>query len=266
MGARNSNVLIVHTGAIGDFILTFPALSRLREESRVTLAGNPDRLGLAKIGGLADYVYSLEAIDFQSVFDHPSQTFLDFANGFDRAIVCMSDEGGEIDAAFQKTSVSTVDIFPGLPPVTWTRHASEYYLEQIGLSVERSAEWTIEGVGEPLDVVIHQGSGSPKKNRPLEYYLRLADKLEREGRTVTWLLGPVELEQLDFRPKNALIEPDLSQLARRLVGTKQFIGNDSGMAHLAAALGIPTTVYFVSTDPKVWAPLGEHVEIIQPDD
>jgi ADP-heptose:LPS heptosyltransferase len=41
-----------------------------------------------------------------------------------------------------------------------------------------------------------------------------------------------------------------------------FVGNDSGVSHLAAALGIPTTVFFISTDPRIWRPLGRNVTVI----
>ena len=71
---------------------------------------------------------------------------------------------------------------------------------------------------------------------------------------------------LAFHPRVDLIQPvsnaDLNELL--LERAIRFIGNDSGPAHLAASLGIPTQVFFRTTDPEIWRPLGPSVEILQP--
>jgi ADP-heptose:LPS heptosyltransferase len=57
----------------------------------------------------------------------------------------------------------------------------------------------------------------------------------------------------------------LPELASLMEGCRFFIGNDSGITHMAAALGVPTVALFGPTDPKVWAPRGEHVTVVAPE-
>jgi heptosyltransferase-2 len=60
-----------------------------------------------------------------------------------------------------------------------------------------------------------------------------------------------------------LRDEDLPTIAAVFQGARGFIGNDSGITHLAAAAGVATTVLFGPTDPRVWAPRGEHVRVVQ---
>jgi heptosyltransferase III len=55
----------------------------------------------------------------------------------------------------------------------------------------------------------------------------------------------------------------IGQLARWLSGAKLYVGNDSGIAHLAAAVGVPVAVFFGPTDPAVWAPRGPSVTVLR---
>ena len=74
------------------------------------------------------------------------------------------------------------------------------------------------------------------------------------------------LSSLAENERVELVEPvsnaDFVELLRERA--VRFIGNDSGPAHLAACLGIPTQVFFKTTDPEIWRPLGPGVEILQP--
>jgi heptosyltransferase-3 len=57
---------------------------------------------------------------------------------------------------------------------------------------------------------------------------------------------------------------DLAELAALLESAGGYIGNDSGASHLAAYLGLPTTVIFGPADPARWAPFGRAVAIVRP--
>jgi ADP-heptose:LPS heptosyltransferase len=256
------NTLIIHTGGIGDFLLTCPAIEQLAATETTTLAGHKERLQLAVEGGIAETANSLESIDFHTVFTDPSQKFLEFANRFDRAILWLRDDDNALKRAFDQTNIKCVDIHPGLPQKDWTDHASDYYIQCLDLPAAHPFRLEIEPQGEPLDIVIHPGSGSLAKNKPLEFFQEVANQYENEGRTVTWCLGPAEQERLDFHPKKMLEESSLVILAQRLATAKQYIGNDSGITHLAASLGVPTTAHFIFTDPAIWAPKGDHVTVI----
>jgi ADP-heptose:LPS heptosyltransferase len=255
-------ILIIHTGGIGDFLLTCPVIEHLAATDTVTLAGHKERLQLAVAGGIAESAHSLEALDLHTAFTKPSERFVSFANQFDRAVIWMHDEDHALEKAFEQTEIKQVEIFPGLPSNDWNRHASDYYLQCLEVPSTQPFRLNIDPDGERLDVVIHPGSGSPSKNKPLEFFQELANDFENQGRPVTWCLGPAEQERLDFHPKNILEEESLVALAQRLATAEQFIGNDSGITHLAAALGVPTTAHFIFTDPAVWAPKGDHVKVI----
>jgi ADP-heptose:LPS heptosyltransferase len=93
--------------------------------------------------------------------------------------------------------------------------------------------------------------------------LTVAEELTRIGRRVVWCAGPAE-EGLSL-PANAERLPlgSLVALAERLANAKLYVGNDSGITHLAAAAGCPTVAIFGPTDPRVWAPRGPRVRVVQ---
>src|SRR5262249_32701228 len=103
--------------------------------------------------------------------------------------------------------------------------------------------------------VIHPFSGSPRKNWPIEKYRALASKLERVM-PVRWCAGP-EDPQLE----QAVRIDDPYELACWLAQARLYIGNDSGVTHLAAAVGTPVLALFGPTDPAVWAPRGPNVRV-----
>ncbi|MFP6617318.1 MAG: glycosyltransferase family 9 protein [Candidatus Hydrogenedentota bacterium] len=256
------DTLIIHTGGIGDFILTCPAVQELTRESSITLAGYVDRLSLAVAGGLARNAVSLDSIDFHSLFAEPSEKLVAFLAPFDRIIVWMRDDDQTIEDTLAEITSASVLVFPGLPPSNWSRHASKYYQQCLGLG-ELSA-FRLASPIEPVvhDVIIHPGSGSRDKNWPLEQYEELADTLEKDGRRVTWCLGPAEEEKgATILPGETLRCETLVELIRHLAGASQYLGNDSGVTHLAAALGVRTVAVFGVTDPGVWAPHGDHVSV-----
>jgi heptosyltransferase-3 len=122
---------------------------------------------------------------------------------------------------------------------------------------------------------VHPGSGSGSKNAPVSWFLhRIEDWLAQgQGRVAFVSFGEAdaEVEKQFLLDGGALplkyVRPDsLQEFSQLLVDEAAlFIGNDSGPAHLAASLGIPTEVVFVSTDPEIWRPLGEVVEVLRLD-
>ncbi len=115
------------------------------------------------------------------------------------------------------------------------------------------------------------GSGQAGKNWPLSHYYEVARALAWEYKLgVVWLAGPAEAASLPYLKALAaaqghllLAGASLLRVAAVLSRCRLFLGNDSGLTHLAAALDGPEVVaLFGPTDPGVWAPPGKGVRIL----
>jgi ADP-heptose:LPS heptosyltransferase len=133
--------------------------------------------------------------------------------------------------------------------------------------------WKSKGVTpreRPEVVILHPGSGSSKKAWPLDRFLRLARALADHLRSkILIVLGPAERPEVGKAfeatgPVAPILAKDLSvlQLASVIEGCRVFVGNDSGISHLAAALGLPTVAIFGPTDQRKWAPRSEKTFVV----
>ncbi len=257
------HTLMIHTGGIGDFLLTCPTINALSQLDDIHLAGHPDRLQLAVNAGIASSAQSLDNIGFDSVFTQTNKRLIQALSQTDKIIVWMKDSDQSIQKSLKAISSAKILIFDPLPPKDFIHHASEYYAQCLGLPLQPPFRWSPRTVSKHFDIVIHPGSGDPKKNWPLEYFEDLAAQLESTGRKVTWCIGPAEAERMPRFPNGPLIQSTtLTELAEVLATAQQYIGNDSGITHLAASLGLPTIVLFDHTDPSIWAPQGENVTVL----
>jgi hypothetical protein len=145
-----------------------------------------------------------------------------------------------------------------LPPEGVGIHATDFYLHQVrGIAECRSdgiprIECQVERGNY---AVIHPFSGSARKNWPLAKFRALAEKLERVM-PVKWCAG-----EEDPPLAGAARIDNLGELASWLAKARMYIGNDSGITHLAAAVGTAVLALFGPTDPEVWAPRGPHVRV-----
>lgn len=102
--------------------------------------------------------------------------------------------------------------------------------------------------------VIHPIASTGDKTWPATGFLAAAEHIER-----TWELEPVFIagpgEDLSaFAPYRSVVGAPLENMKSTLAGASLFVGNDSGPAHMAAALGVPLAVVFGASDPVIWAP------------
>jgi hypothetical protein len=254
--------LVIHAGGIGDFLLAAPALAALAKESTIELLGQRDRLSLGVAMGFARVAHDFDTVDFHSVFHEPSARLTAFCAGFDQAVVWMRDEDGSIRRGLEAAGISKVSCFPGLPPEDWDRPASAYYAECLQVRAEAMPRiGALAETGPPL--LVHPGSGGRHKNWPLDEFVRVVRRLSTRERPVGWILGPAE-EGLTLPAGAHLVyRQSLVGLARLLAGARLYIGNDSGITHLAAAAGCPTVAIFGPTNPVVWAPRGSYVRVVQ---
>ena len=123
-------------------------------------------------------------------------------------------------------------------------------------------------------IAIHPGSGGITKCWPVEKFVEVIKRLWQQNRPVLLLSGPADekrlermLEQLPSEPKRELLQVlanrPLLEVAQQMQACRCYLGNDSGVTHLAAMLGVPTIALFGPSDPEVWRPVGPLVNIIR---
>ena len=270
MGAERTASLVYHTGALGDFITTLPAFTawrRLHPGARIVLLGKPAFAALCGGNGLFDDSWDAEAARaaflFASEID-PSRAG-DLAD-FDSALL-FSHSSSPLAVNLAACGVRTIVRQDPLP-TGGDIHVVDYHLSlfaQLALSEEeripRLSPRMRAASGES-PVAIHPGSGSPRKNWPPERFAQLSRLIESDGKRVVWIVGPTEDDSL--LPPNAVAwrRLELPLLASLLSGCSLFVGNDSGIAHLAAAVGCSVVVLFGSSNPRVWSPRAKRVVVV----
>jgi heptosyltransferase-3 len=190
-------------------------------------------------------------------YDPPAR-LLERLRGFDSIVSWYGANRPEFQEAVRALQLP-FHFLPALPDTGAAMHAADFYLGQVGaISVcDGSAIPHIDcPKADDGFAVIHPFSGSPKKNWPLERYRQLADWLS-ERMPVHWCVQPDDEPGME-----AVRIADLYQLACWLARARLYIGNDSGITHLAAAVGAPVVALFGPTDPAIWAPRGSCVRIV----
>lgn len=251
--------LVIRPGGIGDFIVSLPALECLKTDYYEVWTRS-ETVPLVRFADRARSIASA-GLDLLAVTE-PPQRLIDDLRGFDSIVSWYGANRPEFRAEVERLALPFT-FFPALPPEGAGVHAVDYYLEQ-ARTLGACASDGIPHIVCPSDtedaaaenfIVIHPFSGSPRKNWPLENFGRMAQRLGMATR-VYWCYGPNDPQE-----DEAVRIEDLYELACWLSKASLFIGNDSGITHLAAAVGTPVLAFFGPTDPAVWAPRGPDVRI-----
>ncbi|GAX60759.1 ADP-heptose:LPS heptosyltransferase [Candidatus Scalindua japonica] len=262
--------LICHRGALGDFILTWPALLCLRKtlsDYHFLGIGRPEYMRLA---------ITLDLLD--TYLDNESSELLDFfcgkripeEIGTPQGAVLWLTNGQETVNILKKSASLPVICIPPFP--TKQIHLSHYYRSVIQTHFNMiippgHSDYLPTRTTENQYALIHPGSGSLKKNYNTLLYRDLAKLLRQTGyQKVSFIFGPVEDEKMnkeDFAGECIERPKDVEALADLLSCASLYIGNDSGVSHLSGFLGIPTIALYKSTDPEVWGVLGKKVVYIR---
>lgn len=284
-GKSQPRVLVIRGGAIGDFILTLPAIRLLREnipQAHLEILGYPSIIGLATAAGLADSIRQLEHSSMAKLFVPNvalDEALLSYFRSFNLVVSYLYDPDGYFRGNMERIGVKTF-LEASHRVETDKGHAAEQLarpLEKLAMFLDDPApRLMFEPVAahppaKPI-VVLHPGSGSLKKNWPVERWIQTVRKLHQSHpqHQLAMVTGEAELERgitaqmldrlqgIDFLHWDQL---PLPELARRLSGSHAFVGHDSGISHLAAACGLPCLLFFGPTDPATWAPRNETVEV-----
>jgi ADP-heptose:LPS heptosyltransferase len=293
-------IVVYRPGALGDTLLTFPALHLLRRrwpDAQITLICRADVHALARASGLAEAAFSHELAAWACLFDDAAQTS-DLARetlaGADLAVVWAPDTGGEITSRLHTLGARKALVIQPPPRAEAKGHVALQLVDAlIPLDVDTPADvaemiasapalrWPQETQDEadmaweriraPLagrpPVVIHPGSGGACKRWPPGNFMSLIRDLQHDFAPVL-IAGPQDEEIVAHVSAGAGAIPivrDLSVagLAAFLGACALYLGNDSGVTHLAGTLGVPTIALFGPTDPALWAPLGKRVATLR---
>jgi heptosyltransferase III len=274
------NVLIFQPGALGDFVLSWPlglALARLHPQSRIWFVAHASK---AK---LAERVLGLESSDIESgwhklfsgeALPPACQKLLDGAHsiywfGAAPNLSKAAPAALVVPLIYPPAVESNQSVAENLAAQVEQRHPpAALAMRQILSSISKKGIGAARSGGE--EIVIHPGSGAAAKCWTADGFLELIDRLKNDGRSVRILLGEVERDRMDpatldrFRSAASTMEPeDYLDLHRILAEAKAFVGNDSGPAHLAGIIGVPTLAIFGPTSPAMWHPLGPMVRTLR---
>ncbi len=262
--------LICHRGALGDFILTWPAIHCLRKilpDYFFTGIGRPEYMRLAINLGLLD-----------SFIDMDSSKLLDLFNGKAIPPEIGQPNGAVLWLSSGQNVVNLLKKYALLPVVSIApfparrMHVAVYHCQSMQSHFPVNIPENLSDCFPPRTkkgnyALIHPGSGSPAKNYSPRFYLALADELQRFGYKKTgFIAGPAEKTTFmheDFTGRWVKWPENVESLANLLADASLYIGNDSGASHLAGILGVPTIVFYKTTDPEVWGVLGRKVAHIK---
>jgi heptosyltransferase-3 len=301
--------VILQPGALGDSLLTLPLVKLMKEAldlGGVDIIGHAEYVGILPERTWVDGIRSIDSAQLHRLFIEPNR--FDLADR-DPLIHVFADYAwivsflAEPNSDFEQNLIFTANCsrsaevvtLPLKPPADRHQHIAQFYMEQFvqqsELPVERAridekgilvkvteadrecGVDLLEQAGidlAPRLVILHPGSGGPKKCWYLDNFLNVAKRLRARGVEVVFLLGPAEIERLRPSQKMSLHSTarcvghlSLAQVVGLLSCADAFVGNDSGVTHLAGGMGLQTVALFGPTDPAVFKPLGPAVTVFR---
>ncbi|HEX4708379.1 MAG TPA: glycosyltransferase family 9 protein [Candidatus Udaeobacter sp.] len=285
-------ILVIRGGAIGDFLLTLPALKALREawrQAHIEILGYTHIVVLAENRFYAQAVRSIESGQLSKFFatnsELPSE-FADYFGSFDLIISYLYDPDSIFATNLRRCGIKHLLCGPARMVQTGGHAARQLArpIEHLGIKVfdlserlflsaedRQFAREFLRPLQKPV-LTIHPGSGSKEKNWPLEHWIALAERTHGSTENFGSLIvvcgeaDEAQRQQLERQWNSSNIRfaynlplPQLAALLEKSV----FIGHDSGISHLAAAAGANCILLFGPTDPDVWAPHNSNVQVIR---
>jgi heptosyltransferase-2 len=279
-------ILVVRSGGLGDTLVTLPALRVLRRQypgASLEVAGNTDYWSLAR--DLVDRIHHIDDPAIVEIFQgSPRAHFEQKFGNLDLLISWSTREPAVRDGPPTVVSATPYPP-PGIHASDWlvqtlTMGGPKPRLHQYGdtgpmtgsnpegdplLSMSethlREAELLLASHGLSRPVLLHPGAGGDWKRWPAERFAELAKELRERDAEVALLAGPAdekavaEVTQLFRVP--VIRDDRLPVVAALLSRSRGYVGNDSGISHLAAAVAATGLALFGPTDPASWAPGGK---------
>jgi heptosyltransferase-3 len=283
-------ILLIHPGGLGDVLLALPAIRSLgvlfSPVNLVLMADSAVGTLLKTCREIAQLIPLESRAMAELLSGETAMPSWWTDDGFETAVCWMRDPQGELALTCQRMGMRKVSV--GAPD-----QATELVLHQSNRLLEHSADIPRSSDAEaplrlPLPVLdagkrkiaqlighaaksavaLHPGSGSIHKCSDPRLFACAARGLRDMGYCPILVGGPADSERIDAvmaecrPPLPVIANLELLAMAGVLVNVALFIGHDSGLTHLAAALHRPTIAAFGPTSPARWAPMGDHVRVI----
>ena len=266
-----AQIVVFRPGALGDTMLATEALLGLRAAfpgSEIDLVAHGEAARLLCQCGVVDRATSFDATEVTGLF--LAEPVVPERWRGARLVVLWMAGSERLATAFAEVGATDVVSAPG-QPARGATHVGDYLTQTLrGMGVKAALEpallaWPCPGGGGGARdaVVIHPGSGAGRKNWAPGHYARLIETLQERGPPPIVCAGPADdgvvrdLYAILGAKALRLVRPvGIDSLADLLVRASAYVGNDSGVSHLAALLGTPTVAIFGATNPDQWAPRG----------
>jgi heptosyltransferase-3 len=286
-----NRILVIRGGAIGDFILTLPALKALRDAhptARIEVLGYEHIAAIADNRFYAQAIRSIEYGPLSSFFaKNPGlpQELCDYFFSFDLIISYLYDRDEVFQDNLRRAGARRILVGPAkIKPTDRATRQLARPVEELGIKVSDLSPRIFPSVQDrqfannflgrltrPI-VAMHPGSGSKEKNWPIENWLALSKQLL--GSAEFWgslLIVSGEADEGEIREFESLQRNDRVIFAKSLplpllaalLEQTIFVGHDTGISHLAAAAGADCILFFGPTKPEIWAPVGERISLIR---
>jgi len=286
-------IVMIYPGGLGDVLLAVPAMIRLRTRFPnhcLALCAEDQVAKLLFACGIIDEWASVQGRACADLFagaDSVTGQLQIWLKDCDLAIGWMQDLDGTLSETLKAVGARQVVVESPFSTAILATHQSDRFLESIDEAPPDKEEDVLLTVTEPLLhlgracleaagfvigqllVVIHPGSGSAHKCVAPEILASVVIGVQDFGVTPVVLEGPADHErverllQLCVNPPIVLKGLDVLTVAGVLFQARLFVGQDSGITHMAGLMGVRTVALFGPTDPARWAPRGLHVTVVR---
>jgi ADP-heptose:LPS heptosyltransferase len=286
-------IVMIHPGSLGDVLLAVSAMIRLRARfpnHRLVLYAEDQVAKLLLECGIIDAWAPVQGLGCVGLFvgaDQSTGRLRSWLEHCDLAVGWMMDLDGKLSETLKAIGAREVMVVSPFSAMIQSRHQRDRFLEAINEAPSDGEQDVLLAATEPVHqlglacldregvmigerlVVIHPGSGSAHKCVAPEILASVVGVVRNFGAIPVMLQGPADrkpverLLQLCVNPPIVLKDLDILTVAGVLAQAQLFVGQDSGVTHLAGLMGVRTVALFGPTDPDRWAPYGTHVTVVQ---
>jgi heptosyltransferase-3 len=286
-------IVMIHPGGLGDVLLAVPAIVRLRTRFPnhcLALCAEEQVAKLLVACRIVDEWASVQGRVCADMFagaDSVTGQVQTWLEACDLAIGWMQDFDGRLNETLKAVGARKVVVRSPFSTAILATHQCDRFLESIDEIPSDDEADVLLKVTEPLLnlggacletagfvigqllVVIHPGSGSARKCVTPETLASVVIAAQIFGATPVVLEGPADREPVERLLQLCVIPPivlkglDVLTVAGVLAQAQLFVGQDSGVTHMAGLVGVRTVALFGSTDPNRWASRGAHITVVQ---